>query len=106
MLVTMPVERWCGSRSLMFGVGGSPDCRVGWAPVPLVGWVFLSGTVSGGGSGERGADAVPAGGDGLGPGPVGVDPQPGLPGSAADPGGDVQHPVAEGLDLAAGQRGA
>jgi hypothetical protein len=42
-------------------------------------------------------------GDGGGPSPGGVDPQPDLSGAAGDAGGDVQDSVSEGVDLALGQ---
>ena len=42
-------------------------------------------------------------GDLFGPPPVEVDTEPGLTGAAGDPGGDVQHPVAEGRYLAGGE---
>lgn len=58
-------------------------------------------------SGEGGADALPGGRDGCGPAPGGVDAQPQLAGASGDAGRHVQHPVAESVDLAAGQfRGA
>ena len=53
-------------------------------------------------SGESGAQALPGGGDGGGPASGGVDA---LPGAAGDAGRDVQDPVTEGVDLAAGQLG-
>jgi hypothetical protein len=55
--------------------------------------------------GERGADPGPGGGDGLCPAPGGIDTQPQLAGAAGDAGGHVQDPVAERLNLAAGQLG-
>jgi hypothetical protein len=56
--------------------------------------------------GERGADPGPGGGDGLCPAPGGIDTQPQLAGAAGDAGGHVQDPVAERLNLAAGQLGS
>ncbi len=55
-------------------------------------------------SGERGAQAVESGGDLGGPPPGAVNLQADLAGGAGELGGGVQHPVAEGGDLAAGQR--
>ena len=49
--------------------------------------------------------AVPGGGDRVCPAPGGVDAEPELSGAAGDAGGDVQDPVAEGGDLAAGEVG-
>ena len=54
-------------------------------------------------SGEGGAEALPGGRYGAGPAPGGVDAEPELAGAAGDAGCDVQDPVAEGVDLAAGQ---
>ena len=65
-------------------------------------WVERAGR---GWSGERGAESVEAFGDVGGPAPGLVDAQPDLAGAAGDAGGDVQDPVAEGVDLAAGQGG-
>ena len=46
---------------------------------------------------------MPGLGDLFGPPPVEVDTEPGLTGAAGDPGGDVQHPVAERRDLGGGE---
>ena len=54
-------------------------------------------------SGESGADALPGGRDRPGPAPGGVDAQPQLAGASGDAGRDVQDPVAQGVDLAAGE---
>ena len=80
--------------SRVAGVGGLSkglDLRVGGAGVWLLG--------------ESGADALPGGRDGGGPAPGGVDAQPSLAGASGDAGRDVQDPVAESVDLAAGQLG-
>ena len=55
------------------------------------------------GSGQ--AQAAEAFGDLGGPPPGAVDAQAGAAGGAGELGGHVQHPVADGGDLAAGQRG-
>src|SRR5207248_10624302 len=55
-------------------------------------------------SGEGGAQPAEAFGDLGGPPPGAVDAQAGAAGGAGELGGGVQHPVAEGGDLAAGQR--
>src|SRR5664279_4248444 len=94
----------CGVRGSTPRVGCGPDCRVGSAPVPPAGVGFrVAGTKGDSCSGERGADPVPAAGDLYGPPPGLVDPESGLPGAVADPGGDVQHPVPERRDLAGGE---
>ena len=56
-------------------------------------------------SGEGCAESLPGGGDGGGPAPGGVDAESELAGAAGDAGRHMQHPVAEGVDLAAGQLG-
>ena len=61
-----------------FGVGGGPDCRVGWRRFHLRGLGFrIAGTVGCRGSGERGADSVPGLGGLFGPPPGLVDAEPG-----------------------------
>ena len=69
------------------------SCRVG-AGSTCGGWAFGSlGQGMALGSGERGADLVPCLGGLFCPPPGVVDPESGLPGAVADPGGGVQHPV-------------
>ena len=52
---------------------------------------------------RQGGDPGPGSGDGLGPGPARGDLQPASPAAAGQPGGGVQHPVAQGLGLGVGQ---
>ena len=54
-------------------------------------------------SGKGGPKSLPSFGYRGGPAPGGVDAYADLAGAAGDAGGDVQDPVAEGVDLAGGQ---
>lgn len=78
---------------------------LGWVPGPPTGGCLSCRGVGGSIPGEASANAIPRLVNGLGSLPTRIDLDPDRTDSTGDAGRDVQHPVADGGDLAAGQIG-